>query len=650
MLHPQLLRTGKRKMNDGIILRHPIGATVLGCEVSLGIYLRNGFRILGLSPESQSQKVRRACDDIAVHLSAGIPEPHWRGEAAYPVSLCDEEIVNSARELTDRTKRFVHEFFCVQAPPGVEFPSSLRGDWSSATTRELLRNALPQERSWRTMHALAVACHSAAIACELRNLLLPEELYRVRKDGAGLWAEAFRAWGQVLSDPAAQKWWAKRAKQLNLGEKVGPACQKLFAEVRTAVLATALHLIERLAFRRKFHLAVPILKVVKGGTLPVGDEKQVTERLRNLPTFAVTCMEEVLERARNGQRDLRGLHTVFLACQQIPSEMCQAAQKSELKKMTDQLSVFLSGEVKTQERVDFSKCWFSPEQEADPDASIVVSVAPTRKGASSRLRGEKVSLLVPRSSAARDFHENGGPGGQSRAGGNPTKPSRLLWFITLPLMLTGCLLSLGGALLLGLSSAFWGLSLSSIAFPYLTPGTLEELPPGLKVTLVGAFGVLALIVMSFVWSAPKHRKKRFLPMLLCLLGVGAAAAVFFGESEVDSSLGGGLTLARESVGWLSARFAGFLSSSSGAEANNPDPRTGALLLGISGTLAAIFLIRFVAAIRHRRALEGVLGAPAARTKVLPLENLVRFPPLARLLKEGYNVVETDPVIEWAAAK
>lgn len=222
----------------------------LGELATPGLYRRNLFRVLGLSPRVATRDARRELERRHMQAKLGLAATE---ATAGPVPLIPpppEDVVRAAVErLHQPLRRFLDELFWFWPPAqaGREDPA-----WAS-----LLAGDLPGAiAAWRQACGAPGAdpsdAHNLAVACHMLALDREDDPRRPRTQSAhaarfldGLWEEAYRRWQETV---ASEAFWAQaraRAAELNDAQLT----TALVDHVRARLLPTIAAVGARLAYQ-----------------------------------------------------------------------------------------------------------------------------------------------------------------------------------------------------------------------------------------------------------------------------------------------------------------------------------------------------------------------------------------------------------------
>ena len=280
----------------GRILAAPLGAKLLGQEMRADLYVRNGFRLLGVSACADRQTVLKAAARLQtmVRISPKAISRFAIG-TGYDHELEKGEIQLSVSRLQDPRHRIVQEVFWPHVANGAFAAICQSGQLTSPEVLaklEALAEASDSDRERaQTRHALAVAFHNLALAGEI-GWLIGESMW-----DAAPWGKALAFWGQVISEEPFWEYLRERATAF-ADPRLRPAdIDQIRSELPSVVLGFNLVLGRHYAQSNDAELCRNHLDLMAKAGLPVD---AVNACLRSaVKSLAVMRLEPLVRRAED---------------------------------------------------------------------------------------------------------------------------------------------------------------------------------------------------------------------------------------------------------------------------------------------------------------------------------------------------------------
>jgi hypothetical protein len=177
------------------VLQTKLDATLMGEDVQIGMYVWNGYRLIGAAADLPTEALSSAAARFRVKLKL---DRKLALESAVPTgyepafSLESADILASVAQLASASGRMIQRLFW-PVVSGKSLDALRQHGLASAAFRGALRDERGTAPTGDWRHAYAVATHNAAIAAELG---FPSDGDVARDE---LWAEALTAWGEVAS-------------------------------------------------------------------------------------------------------------------------------------------------------------------------------------------------------------------------------------------------------------------------------------------------------------------------------------------------------------------------------------------------------------------------------------------------------------------
>lgn len=455
-------------------LSSPLGAPLLGVELCADLYARNGFRLLGLPASVDHQTLLREAGRLRTMLQLS-PKAIDRFciQIGYDEHCLLDDVARCVGRLQDPRSRLVSEIFWPHAANGLF--DKIKSSRHLASSEVLAALNHPAEN--KSSPEMMLLRHGAAVA--YHNLAITTEFSGTDADGREHWTNAFACWRDTLASDAFWKYLRKRTQQFDDPrikpedvETIRARLPKLVLEINAtfawhawergekevchrhlillaqsgfpedAMQSVLLAVLQKIAMRE-------LAPVLQRATDFLADKSRKMKRDQFLQTwwpilndalaipsalqstldldanllgyleFDSLC-ERVLD-AANTQMDYntddsqKSLLATTIMSKRMLYLPLSSTTRRRIESSIENDTKLIYGDFAPEAGFDPTLCFFSDDEEADPEASILLPVykitsRTVKVDYSARSAGISVSynhrrLLVPRSAHARTRHE-----------------------------------------------------------------------------------------------------------------------------------------------------------------------------------------------------------------------------------------------------
>ncbi len=440
-----------------------LGRSIYDKELSFDIYLRNGFRILGIPPYVSFDAISRAKGRMQT-LAKLNPEVHPKTiiRTGYDENFTPEAAFDSAARLKDPRYRFICELFWPHLSEDlfskIREKKHLGESGLIQPLGALVQEAEPRDAALAN-HALAVFYHNLALTNEMASLA-DNAKWRGK-----YWKLAIAYWVETFDDDQFWEYMGERAElyddprirvedlaeirqKLPLvilafnGElaKLHAECRPKFCNHHLALLCKArfpaeykkMILSEAVAFIAEKKLN-PLLRKIENELAPKEKKKWKTFRKKADPIIeeAQILLRFLTTELKLGKNVVKHAHFDKF-CRTLRERINQGIDYQHdsqraifysiittqiLLKMpiSDDLRRNLNGALREETQalysdfnppanLDVTRCWFLPEESAVPESSILLPVYKIENVRGAQVRWASRSVLVPRSPMAKSIH------------------------------------------------------------------------------------------------------------------------------------------------------------------------------------------------------------------------------------------------------
>jgi len=446
-----------------------LATRLLGVTVGFDIYLRNGFRIIGLPANASSSEIAKETNRLKTMAKIG-------GECVRGISIRNgyegklnpNAAVECASALKDPRFRFVCELFWPHLDEiGFEILKRCK-DLNDAQLREHLESiaqGIGEQEAMLAKHALTIIHHNEALRGEIAAI------EGTAMWNADPWRRAFRYWHETIQSNRYWEYMTERAKAYD-DPRIAPddvehlrkAVEKAIVELNA--LLARLHVANGTGLAKE-HIALliggPFARALVdeqlASTVRAMAKKQISmlsgmatrllidpkdrmrhkkfrEQLDILWTHIEGAMRELKEdaglsddllaraefdevgkiilSALSGSIDYmnereRAILLSIVTARRLMQLPISSGMRAKLESSIRQDISYLYKEFGSVDGVDPSECWFLEGEMADPEASILLPVFKISSVTGAQIQWYSKAVLVPRSVFARDCHQGKKP-------------------------------------------------------------------------------------------------------------------------------------------------------------------------------------------------------------------------------------------------